>query len=62
MYVRGYLQGGENGRVVTIELLVALTYRICLPYYVYQNTNCVFLMEGQNEKLHVHKQEKSYID
>jgi hypothetical protein len=27
---------------------------------VYQNTNCVFPMEGQNEKLH--KQEKLPID
>ena len=52
----------ELKKLATYEdyLLVTYTYRIYLPYHVYQNTNCVFPMEEQNEKLHVNKQKKSY--
>ena len=42
-----------------ISYIVTYTYRFYLPYHVYQNANSVFPMKGQNEKLHVHKQEKS---
>ena len=33
MYVRGYLQGSENGRVVTIEFRVNITRIIQSLYY-----------------------------
>ena len=34
MYVRGYLQGSENGRVVTIVLEVpGCTGNVCMTFY-----------------------------
>ena len=41
---------------------VVYTYRIYLPFPVYQNTNTLFPIKGQNEKLQVHKQEELLID
>ena len=34
MYVRGYLQGNENGRVVTIEASCRSFIRIIVPYEI----------------------------
>jgi hypothetical protein len=32
MYVRGYLQGSENGRVVTIDIVLIFFSTYCLAY------------------------------
>jgi hypothetical protein len=39
MYVRGYLQGSENGRVVTIAALHSVILRLCNDC-VLTNTPC----------------------
>jgi hypothetical protein len=51
MYVRGYLQGSENGRVVTIELLSSLRrqrQRQCLGRLSFR---LIFLSESISQKL-----------
>ena len=46
MYVRGYLQGSENGRVATIALLqivVIISREKNFPFYTLLGSDCVLI-------------------